>query len=679
MKNFQYILTHSSGNLTLEHNPVNWDEFNVMFARSEDYHSVLRSQILEVELPFDGKAYVDDIYDTYGIDAEIGCEIKYLDKATFTYTTLYTGIIDLTEWTSRRNTTSVKVIDSSVLAKFQARHETEVPLNRTEDLDDNTISVYDYLADMVVTPVDIWEQIYMSLESLTVYADGSETPLSLSEDTIETVTIAEIEWDDADRDYENGSGGDESLIYSAGAEVTYDFTMPAIVGVYVLTAKVVIYEGSTPITIAEETIEGAASTVHTGSFTDTINNIEYTIPDGNYLGNMELIISGSTGIIGNWKVTDGFVQIFKITTGVMQNTTNMPLLHEAGARLLEIITGVSDPLNCSLIGRTDSEPRTYDSDGDYATLGIATGNMLRGYTFGHKPLITSFADYFKSIDALMNLGCWYNGSEFIIDSKDTFYRDEEIIDLGDVQDLEISVATEKYFNTINCGYRDELSYNEVSGNQNFNVPMSFGNPSKVDNDLDISSPYHGDDYGIELSRKTNYKDDFSVDTDYDDQIFFVWGERDGAFYTTVQGDDLNEVEGVYSPETRLNLYITPKRNLRNHRNQLSIPLWKSEAKTFYLEKQFELDLLTKIGTEDIIEEKEDFTYSGLQEPLYYPELYNFTSKLTFAHILQLQSDPHGYVTFTYDGETYTGFILEVSSEPFNRKGNWTLIRRNPNR
>ena len=127
MKNYQYILTHSSGNLTLEYNPINWDVFNIVYRRSGRYHSVLRSQVLDVEFPFDGKEYVDDIYDTYGIDTEIGCEIKYLNKLSMAYVTLYTGIIDLSVWASMRDTTTVKIIDSSVMAKFASRDEIQVP------------------------------------------------------------------------------------------------------------------------------------------------------------------------------------------------------------------------------------------------------------------------------------------------------------------------------------------------------------------------------------------------------------------------------------------------------------------------------------------------------------------------------------------------------------------------
>jgi hypothetical protein len=40
------------------------------------------------------------------------------------------------------------------------------------------------------------------------------------------------------------------------------------------------------------------------------------------------------------------------------------------------------------------------------------------------------------------------------------------------------------------------------------------------------------------------------------------------------------------------------------------------------------------------------------------------------------TDPHGYVTFLYLGEEFYGHPIEISTEPYGRKGNWTLIKAN---
>ena len=211
--------------------------------------------------------------------------------------------------------------------------------------------------------------------------------------------------------------------------------------------------------------------------------------------------------------------------------------------------------------------------------------------------------------------------------------------------------------------------------------MTFVNDGKmISNTLDLQSPYRGDDYGIELSRKSDYASTAGEDTRYDNEVFIIQGQRPSVSIYTAQGyDTFTDIEGVYSPSTRLNLDISPKRNLLRHGNQLSIPAFISNSDVQFMQSQFENNLSTTKSGDPAVAEREDISYSDLEEPLYYPELYNFTAKLTMEIILQLFSDPHGYVTFEYLGVKYSGFILEVSTEPFNKKGNWTLIKRNPNR
>lgn len=673
MKNYKYILTHSSGNLTVEYNPIKWDKFNMVFRRSKTYHSVLRKQIEDSEFPLDGKAYIDTIYAAYGIDTEIGCEIQYLVKSSMTYSTLFIGIIDLSEWTSLRDTTSVKIIDSSVMAMFAARDEIKVPINRGTDLNGDAVASYTYLDTMTVEGVDIFEQIYMTFVSAQVAAPTN------TEDTVETLTIEEEDWEDGNRRYENSSGVSVDTDYTAEATLTWNLTFPAGGGTVNLYAY--ISENGVPQIIAHQLISRGSAGVESGSVTES-RSVSFAVPNSGYLGEMYCTITSIPGTItGYGVITTGTLQIYVITPGTSNSTIPMPLMHEVGAKLLEIITGVTDPLNAPLLGRTNSDPRTYGSDGAYSLIGIASGDILREYSFTDKPLTTSFFDYFKSIDALFNLGCWYDGTEFSIAAKEDFYKVSKIITLGEVQELEISVATDEYFNSVLCGFQDQLSYEETNGTQNFNVACEFANDGKrIQNLKDIQSVYHGDDYGIELSRKKGSYMHWSEDTKYDEQIFFIVGKRDSGFYKTIQGDEFNAVTGIYTPDTRLNLDITPMRNLLRHGDQLAVPLFLSSGDTVYLKKQFEIDLTTqKGGADPVITEKDDLAYSDLEEPLYYPDIYNFKSELTIAHIQQLQSDPHGYVEFDYIGVTYSGYIVEVSTKPFNRQGNWTLLKRNPNR
>jgi hypothetical protein len=696
VKNYQYILTHSSGNLTTEYNPIQWAELNIVFTRSKVYHSVLRNQILDLEFPRDGKAYIDSIYETYGIDTDIGCEIKELNKLTQAYTTLFTGIIDLTEWLKMRDTTTVKVIDSSVMAKFQARDEIKVPINRLEDLDGGTMAVYTYLSQMTVTGVQIellakWDDltntIPVTAAETTTFSNFfgvTGNPYDINDIGTDATLPAKTLGSFSGPLYTNNSGGSLDVRYRVITGVTGTIDVTIAGGGTGWTYTLNVHTG----------VNGGTTTLFktktgTGADSDSVDEdfdsgyVTVTVPAGQTID----IIHGWNGsLTGPVTVTPNLnfepvsIEVYEITAPQADSDINMPLLHELGAKLLEIMTGKTNPLNAPLLGRTDSAPRTYGSDGDYSLTGVASGNMLREFSFSNKPLTTSFRDYFKSLDALFNMGMWYNGTEFSIAAKADFYKVSNIITLGEVKDLEVSIATEEYFNSIKCGYQEPLDYEDVNGNQNFNVPTEFANDGKrINNALDIQSIYHGDDYGIELARKYRTSKVSSEDAKTDEQIFFLWGKRDSGDYKTVPGSDFAEVIGVYSPDTRLNLNITPKRNLIRHYNRLGIPLFKSQGDTNFMTNQYELDLVTEETLEPFITEKADIAYSELYQELYYPEIYNFSAPLTQAHIQQLFTDPHGYVEFDYIGVTYSGYILEVSTEPFMRRGNWTLIKRNPNR
>jgi hypothetical protein len=669
----------------------------LVFKRSKRYHSVLRPQILDSDFPRDGKAYIDNIYNTYGIDTDIGCEIQYLDKSDTTYKTLFDGLIDLSEWTSLRDVTVVKIADNSTMAKFAARDEVEIPTNRLTDLSGGTMEVYTFLSTMNVEPVDIWERALFddSTNTNTIFSLGRNTPFTdyygVSNGSLD---INEIGSDATLPAVTLGSASGPLYTNNESVNVDVQFRIKTRFVGSITVAATLAWTWSLEAFTGKNGATTAISITDSGSGNKTTNfdtsydsgDLTATLAPGETIEIYHKF--NATGADAQLTYTFDmkpiYTEVFKITRGATATDVDMPLIHELGAKLLESMTGLEDPLNAPLLGRTDSEPRTYLSDGSYSLIGVANGNMLRGFDFQDKPLISSFADYFKSIDAMFNLGCWYDAdnTEFVIAAKGDFYDGTtKIITLGEVKDLEISVAQEEYFNIIKSGYRNKLDFEDVNGNQNFNVPGEFANDGeRIQNTLDLQSAYHADDYGIELSRKADSISTNSTDTKHDNQRFIIYGKRSGGDYQTLQGfDDFTVITGLYSPATRLNLNITPKRNLLRQDDVLSIPLFKSSGDTNFMNNQYEVPLETQKSGGSLIKEKDDIAYSGLDEPLYYPEYYNFTAPLTNTIVTQLISNPHGYVEFTYEGTTYKGFIEEVSTEPFLRRGNWTLKRLNPNR
>ncbi len=689
-------MTHSSGNLTVDKSPLNWDSFNVMFQRSKKYHSVLNPQIFELEFPFDGKAYIDNIYETYGIDTDIGCKVQYLDKSDGSYSTLLDGLIDLSEWTSLRDTTSVKIINNSNMAKFIARQDVEIPINRTDDLDGSAVASYTYLEGVYIEGVNIeekaqWIDAVNSISITTVQNSPFDLYFGVTGNAYDFNTIGVdavlpiVSLPGASGVlYTNTTGSIQTVRFRIITLVQGTITVVASNPWSWLVQAWVGKNGATnPIfesaSGSGNDFRGVNDSYDSGYIETTLNNGETIEIFHRWSGSA----TGGDTITPNFTIEPTHIEIYTVIEGESVEQIDMPMVHELGAKLLEIITGQSDPLNAPLLGRTDSEPRTYGSDGVYSLIAAASGLVLRGFPFEDQPMKSTFTDYFKSLDAVGNLGLWYDqtNDEFVIKAKKDFYKVAKIVTLGEVQELEITIGADQYFNEVLTGYAQDVDYEESNGQQVPNVPASFVNDGKrIQNTLDIRSKYRGDDYGIELSRQSKYSETAGEDTKFDNDNFLIYGRRLGGSVYTAQGfDNFTVITGVYSPATRLNLDITPKRNMLRHANQLSIPLFITNGDTNFMQSQFELGLSTTKSGDPAIAEKDDLAFSDLEEPLYYPGVYNFTAELSIDIVLQLISDPHGYVEFDYLGVTYSGYILQVSSKPFNRRGNWTLLKRNPNR
>jgi len=379
------------------------------------------------------------------------------------------------------------------------------------------------------------------------------------------------------------------------------------------------------------------------------------------------------------------IHVEKIIPPSALSSNKVIFLHEALERLLQIATDANAELNAPLIGRTDSENTSYVSDGEFGLIGLANGFMIRNFPLADYCLSTSVRDLFKSLKAVTPVGLWYSESAdkwYLKDIAD-FYKNTEIISLGEVKGFERYVDEQYYFNTIKAGYIDGLSYEEINGLENQNCLMKFtNNIAGIKNEKDLQSIYRADDYGIEFAKKIPYNYNGTEDSRYDSDIWFLTFKRDSGSFLTLAGyDNFDTISGVLSKTTRLNIDITPKRNLLRNGSLLSIPMWKqTSGDILYSDSQMRINFSSKKAAEAAaIVETDDIDITTLPEPEFHPEVYNFSSPVTAAQITSLMTDPHGYITFTYLGTTYKGYILEVSTEPWGRKGNWTLIKTNPSK
>ena len=713
---YKYKLTHSiEGSLELTHSPIGWESKSITFTRSSVYRSVLNSYSLSLQFPFEGADYITNIFDTYGITALIDIEIKELDHSDFSYNVFYDGVLDLKTYRKTRDAVEVAIIDTQVMAKFRARDEIQVQLSQLKTLDDVTITDYTngVTKDFVVRPVTVtqaasFEGDLLDAFNFTVLPSATTTrEVGSSDDGYDYNEIgtgtpsaelppSEITVSTERRVFSNGSGASLNVGYRFNHDIEFDLDITGIGAGQTWELDIIVYTGISGIGVVAESTYNSGIQTDNGNLTGTLDMSEVSslgstiINTGTISFWIDITVTNHdavrtiTATFNDFDVLNQIVQTWINTVGVTETTIEAVLPHEGMERLLKIATNSS--LNSEILGRTDSENTSYVADGDASLIGVASGLSLRCFPFDKFPMTTSIKDFFQSFLSMYNIGLWYDktNSRFEVKTVDNYFKNTNIITLGEVKDFTIEVYNEGYFNEIKAGSK-EVSYQDEAIISSFGVPLTLGTNQDMQGILELSMPYRLDDYGIEYARQKPYDEFAGEDTRFDKDIFVIYGERDSGAYRSVRWNVLgfpnpDFTTPIFNGNTRINLDITPKRNLERNGNLIATPGYIDNAKVKFVSSQYNLNLATKKdGEASFTYETDDILYSDLPEPLFYPEIYTFTAPVTQAQISQLMTDPHGYVEFEYLGTTYKGYILEVSTEPYQREGNWTLIKTNPSR
>lgn len=702
MQNWKYILTEGASTLTLTNPPAGWDEKTISFIRHDFYNSVLRSLSLSLRFVKEGKDFLITSYDTSGVNAIVEVQIQRRDPQTDTFADYYTGIIDFSKIKITRDYCEVPIIDNAKLAKFIARDEIQVNTNTLKTIDDENITEFTagFEQDVTIGRLDIIQQATWDGETIDV-GDKQviDATTNLAPSTVVELFVATSSFVYDYNEIGNDAQTDETTFLILDNTEAFDVWVKFIMDIQIT--------GTISIPVNLGVVDGAIFLkvrleVEDGPIVDVINYSE-VIPaetdpinidfDESYDSDQdELVPAGKKVFLkimyggGPYLNEDVIWDLVcdKMNLDIRKTIKTWDYLdrkcllpHELFTRLLQKTTGPVVELDAEIIGRTDSEPDTYASDGEFSLTSLLSGYMVRDFTATDKPFTTSIRDFFKSLHAITPIGLWYDqaNDKWVIDHISQFYKNTQIISIGEVANFERYVDEKYYHNTIKAGYSQKIEYENTNGLRNFNDSREYSNViNSIKNTLDIQSTYRADDYGISY---LGLDTDKTKDNRSDNDIFWLQLKRDSGFKTK-PSSDFEAIGGVLNVDYRLNVDITPRRNLNRHLSILAASLWKMTTKLIkYQKSQFNLAFTSKKVSASTVTELADVTVTT--QPEYHPEVYNFSSPVTAAQITSLMADPHGYVAFTYLGVSYKGYILEVSTEPFNRKGNWTLIKTNPSK
>jgi len=698
-KYFQYTLTHAtdpSSPLVLTHSPAGWDKKSITFFYHKTYKSVFRSASLDLRFVKEGKEFIDTIFDSEGIEAEIGISIYIQNPVSLLYNiAFYTGILDLSKREWDVDFTSCPIIDGSKEAAFIGNDELEFDLNSLVAYDNTTVVAFLYQPETLNLPaLDLYryaktqavkqviDEAIQATENVTTYAQNTTTLINDLGDNL-------LENDN--KIYENKSAA------SIDVNIVYDWSL---VGTVIFSARVglpllvdytlkAIHKNSVGAVQNTMTLATLAEVGAAGGNTVNVSesgsqDVTYTFAVGDYLeyeidytmGDWE---AGETIEIDLLNTFNPHTIIEEITTPPA-TTCRIFMAYEAVSRMVQLMTGetnTSKLIYSEILGRTDSEFQTYASDGDASLLAITNGINIRKLT---RAINCKFKDLWLSIANMYDLGLWYNRtSEYFEIKERSEFRDTSrvIIDLGEVKEMRITVAEDYVFNKILTGQVGKGEYEELNGVDEINLPAEYSTIiTKIKNTLDIRIPYRTDSVGIEYQRRKKLSAD---DAKYDDTNFIIQCVRDGGNYAPELGsavsatsDDIINVENYY------NMRHTPKALIKTNKARVAPPFWKSLTSLLQFRKnQFDNDVST---TENYLSENNPLVSYFLFPSEIAPIYYNFNSPLTAAHIAILNSDPHGLISGTYldeDGNQaeFEGFIERASTEPYESQGNWKLIKK----
>lgn len=716
--------------------PINWDEDEKEIKRSEKVFGVFTELSNNLEFVGAGYDFIRLIYTTYGVEADIIMIKSERNGDTDEWETRYFGYLDLMtlELMNSENKLKVKFNESAFYKKIKARDSDEFELTRLDTANGKSMDelkidrveiqprrifitsrlkydpnqgelkvphrtivfgldyearaipwAIDFAGDTLVDPI-----VGSSIEEVPINNDGDyQTGAAATlfygiNDRYKTVRIrfrVQLSWS------VNSFGGDfrvyfELVRYTDGGNYQFDGIVTEfdrVVGEYIKNDHVVEADFYMQLQEGESL----------GLFIKTVSrhDITFIFDQDNFLSVEE----------------DSYFD---------PTTANVLLPHEAGERLVEIMTDSKEAFKSDFFGRPDildanGAPK-YPVDGAGALVGMLYGFWIRGFgatppeipedateeeradIIYEKPITTSFQNWFESYADTFNLGYGIEtvaGKErVVVEELEYFFEDAIRISIPDqVSNVKRMPARKYMYSALTFGQKNGADYEEQQGLDEYNVTNKYvTNLIKTDDKFEKETEYRKDSYGIELIRRKQRDKYPTEDTDYDESTFMYDMKRGlNEVFTAVLWQDRFEEEpkNVFSPETAQNLWLSPANTLKRFGWWLKACLQLHPNEYIrYISSNGNSGLVTKLIGEEEVKENGRFQNKTLERNLFKPEWIEFEAPVSEEVRAQVYGSTdgkpnyYGLVTFfNEDNIREYGYLFSLKPDG---KGKWKLLKAN---
>lgn len=681
-KKFKFVLSSTDyGRLEQHYSPVGWADSELTFTRDDTYKSVIESYSTN-ELTFvkDAREYIQTAYEARGIDYEITIRIKILQNSTFQYVDYFVGRLDLSTYKIDSTGVTAEVIPTGFQNTVLNRDSIEVDLFNTKFIGGGENSMEQISGMPTTLKLPPYSALQDSDWGISGIREKSSTynhyvPMDLNASEFDVSQNQEF---DLTVPFFVSS---QDINVNVSAQISLSLISLGLPAKF--TYQAVLRKNGTPVNSYYFENPGEVSQF----------DIDFTIDeDLELLVNDELSLTATTTTNKDTYLIsyENSALSMSAEIGVTLGTVTVAsfLAFEWTARVIQLISGNADPLESEELGRTDSSPVSYVSDGDSSLTNMTNGRLIREFPESQVTLNGSLKGTFKTLNGIKNIGLGFENDKVRIEKESYFfdisdnpsyptesqkYQVNQILDVSSfVTDeiIEKEVLPDWYANEAKSGY-SKFEYETIQGLKEFNTKSNYAIPIKaVKSTLDLTSDFRADTQGVNKQREKPYSDNSTEDVNGDNNVFLFDSKRD-APWTAKTNEDFDFVGGGIDPEQNYNLDFTPRRNLERHGNRFSSMQIDIGKEIQWMQSDKNTKLVTQKTGEDAKPENGDIVIGSLDVGYWIPEAYIFQAPVDETSIASIQANPRGVIKV---GTDKYGWILQVQTNGDNKKGEFRLLR-----
>lgn len=620
----------------LKYAPEEWDETSIRWKRSTKYFGISRDFSLPLKFVEDGAKLLRNIFYTGNIEEQASLIIYVHVNLSVGYSKIYEGEFDFSTFIDQDDYVEINIADNNIESDIKANESTEYDIEIDEA--EHTVSMPEVpKIDKAVGNVSSSGLLTRYFVPAFIFTDTEEIDDELFE--INSTFDTYGEWS-AIID-PNESAHFLTAFSQVNIHVYLDINITGVVETTYLDPAIFLTVYTSDMDAEQDDPLKYIPIYRNGRITFSFN-IELEEGKKYYL------VFKSVPLFARMPNILGEISTIEISYSNPTEELKFKAYRadEVFNILIEKMTGINPEYENEALGQ----------------IKISSGDGVRNIE--HSKIKTTFNDFFKSIHSVTGYCMGLENGLPILAPYEYFFNDVlNIIDVGEVTDIEIKPATDFLYSNIKNGYTNQ-SYEEELGRDEYNTEQQYSTGfNRISNALDLVSKYRADHLGIRKIRieldKANLNDE---DRQADNDIFMVFTEIEpyqDNIYRAITAEDFEEVDGIDGRKEAINLPITPKRNLLNHSRFLASSLYRTNAILFESSKK-DVDLRTVDQNGEVVERRNIYI-SELPDPLFLPYLIKFNSPIGINAIQNINNKENGYISFEYKSKKYRGFIMETSA------------------